>query len=887
MYRASILDPYATAGVPPVYYNAPSQELNAMYGLNVLPSPVPAPVVPPLGRPDYARMDSRYLPPVTPRETRLGRISTPPPPDWSRSSPRRENKGDERERHSPSRRNRGGRWSPTAPKNGRGEPLKRTDRSPRGDKRSRSPPRKKLDRDLDRDRDRSGVDRGRGDKILLDRGVERDRSGMDRDRGGVVDKDRGSLNRDRDRGNSNKDRGSLDRNRDRTGLNRPRDQGKTNSLDRARDGLDGVVRGPVANSSGVGGPAQSLDDPSVAADIAELEALAKQPGEVRVRNLPPRTLQREVDALFTWHIGDVTYCEAMENGTKAFVKFRTLELAKKAVDKMYDFNFNEHPLKVTESTADARKRLESLQVKLNGLPGHKAWGNTYGLTINFLESLHIEPPLVPTVYVENMDPIITPWKLSEVFNLAGRVRNVVISYDGQCRSKGEAKVEFEHPVEAIQAISMLNDQVLLDRRLKVTMYHEPPPDKLKFPDGLKGVGLGLGMDGASLRDIPQLLKDAEEKDKAGLKEKERPRDVIDLFSDEEDVAKDSRNRIISQPPPPISAALVNGPLKELEDKVLQMACSREGSAILEEKIATGTEEELTCIFRQVINSIMTVITDMYGVIVIQKLIDLGSTMQRNLLVNLLKTKGPGFKGLAHHKFSYKVVVKMIEVCPLPLQLEVLEELKGHAVFLSKHIHGRHVIDACLSSMGSNYVSFIIQEVTGHVVEMLRDMDGIQVIKKILLQLPQELSGPIFAEILANVPTIITHSCGVKIIYTLLENGHASDTYHVIQALRGVFIFLSQKANCFSILSKLIDLARTEQMDWMLEEICGPDDAGLIVMIKDNNACQILLELLKKGDSIQRTFLFGKINFYLSKMHGLDHGERFYHAVKQFQVAGRH
>ncbi|KAL1455945.1 hypothetical protein WDU94_000710 [Cyamophila willieti] len=225
---------------------------------------------------------------------------------------------------------------------------------------------------------------------------------------------------------------------------------------------------------------------------------------------------------------------------------------------------------------------------------------------------------------------------------------------------------------------------------------------------------------------------------------------------------------------------------------------------------------------------------------------------------------------------------MIEVCPLPLQLEVLEELKGHAVFLSKHIHGRHVIDACLSSMGANYVSFIIQEVTGHVVEMLRDMDGIQVIKKILLQLPQELSGPIFTEILANVPTIITDSCGVKIISTLLENGHASDTYHVIQALRGVFIFLSQKANCYSILSDLISLARTEQLDWMLEEICGPDDAGLIVMIKDNNACQILLELLKKGDSIQRTFLLGKINFYLPKMHNLDHGERFYHAVKKYQ-----
>ncbi|XP_026678516.1 uncharacterized protein LOC103508296 [Diaphorina citri] len=236
----------------------------------------------------------------------------------------------------------------------------------------------------------------------------------------------------------------------------------------------------------------------------ELERLATTPGEIRVRNLPPRTLQREVDALFTWHIGDVTYVEVTDSdGTKAYVKFKTLDHAKRAVDKMYDFNFNDHLIKVYETTEDARKRYEDLRVKRNVRAGPIDWGHTYGLTTSFLESLRIEPPLVPTVFVENVDLIVTPFKLSEVFNLAGRVRNVVLSYDDQCRSKGEAKVEFEHPVEAVQAISMLNGQMLLDRKLKVTMYHEPPPDKLKFPDGLKGVGLGLGQDGAPLRDIPR------------------------------------------------------------------------------------------------------------------------------------------------------------------------------------------------------------------------------------------------------------------------------------------------------------------------------------------------------------------------------------------------
>lgn len=322
--------------------------------------------------------------------------------------------------------------------------------------------------------------------------------------------------------------------------------------------------------------------------------------------------------------------------------------------------------------------------------------------------------------------------------------------------------------------------------------------------------------------------------------------------------------------------------KEPEHSVLQLACSQEGVDILSQKIATGSNEELTSIFQQVVADIITVVTDIHGSRVVMKLIELGTSMQRHLIVNLLKTKGPGYRGLSQHKFAHKVVVKTIEVCPLPLQLIVLDELKGHSLFLSKNIHGRHVIEACLSVMGCNYVTFIIEEVKGHVVEMLRDMDGILVVKKILLQLPQELSGPIFTEILANAPTIITDSCGVKIINILLDNGHLSDTYHVINALRGVFIFLSQKPHCFPILSKCIKLAKSEQIDWMLDEICGPDDAGLIVMMKDHSASLILVELIKNCNGKQRGFLMNKINLYLPRMQGLEHAERLYHSLKPFQ-----
>lgn len=64
--------------------------------------------------------------------------------------------------------------------------------------------------------------------------------------------------------------------------------------------------------------------------------------------------------------------------------------------------------------------------------------------------------------------------------------DVELSVDKDGNSRGFAVVEFQHPVEAVQAISMLDHQLLFDRRMTVRM------DKItkeKLPDGLGGIGM--------------------------------------------------------------------------------------------------------------------------------------------------------------------------------------------------------------------------------------------------------------------------------------------------------------------------------------------------------------------------------------------------------------
>jgi RNA recognition motif-containing protein len=60
-------------------------------------------------------------------------------------------------------------------------------------------------------------------------------------------------------------------------------------------------------------------------------------------------------------------------------------------------------------------------------------------------------------------------KIHDIFSMAGRVTWVDMQVDKEGKNKGMCVVEFSHPLEAVQAISMFDKQTLYDRRLGVKM----------------------------------------------------------------------------------------------------------------------------------------------------------------------------------------------------------------------------------------------------------------------------------------------------------------------------------------------------------------------------------------------------------------------------------
>ncbi|KAH0534296.1 myelin expression factor 2 [Cotesia glomerata] len=256
---------------------------------------------------------------------------------------------------------------------------------------------------------------------------------------------------------------------------------------------------------------------------------------IYVSNIPYDFRWQDLKDLFRTEVGKVAHVELFtdENDKPrgcGIVEFEDSESVKVAVEKMHRFDIKGRKLVVKEDYDVERDKYGRLQSSRDhdrsrddrfrdssrsnanrgslvssgsvlGSNGDK-FGNTYGLSTQFLESLGINGPLVTRVFVANLDYKVDEKKLLEVFKLAGKVLHVELGKDKDGKSRGFGVVEYDHPVESVQAISMLHNQQLYDRRMTVRLDRANDPDlPPKLPEGLKSIGMGLGAGGNRLMDV--------------------------------------------------------------------------------------------------------------------------------------------------------------------------------------------------------------------------------------------------------------------------------------------------------------------------------------------------------------------------------------------------
>uniref|UniRef100_A0A663MRR6 Heterogeneous nuclear ribonucleoprotein M n=1 Tax=Athene cunicularia TaxID=194338 RepID=A0A663MRR6_ATHCN len=240
-----------------------------------------------------------------------------------------------------------------------------------------------------------------------------------------------------------------------------------------------------------------------------------------ITNIPFDVKWQSLKDLVKEKVGEVTYVELLMDAEGNVVEFKMEESMKKAAEVLNKHSLGGRPLKVKEDPdgEHARRAMQKVMAAAGGMgigPGPGGPG-----MINIPPSI-LNNPNIPneiihalqagrlgsTVFVANLDYKVGWKKLKEVFSMAGVVVRADILEDKDGKSRGIGTVTFEQAIEAVQAISMFNGQLLFDRPMHVKMDERAFPKGDFFPPerpqqlprmGMEGMGFGMnkmgGMEG--------------------------------------------------------------------------------------------------------------------------------------------------------------------------------------------------------------------------------------------------------------------------------------------------------------------------------------------------------------------------------------------------------
>ncbi|CAH8632063.1 unnamed protein product [Heterobilharzia americana] len=240
---------------------------------------------------------------------------------------------------------------------------------------------------------------------------------------------------------------------------------------------------------------RSLDDHSSARRRSPVDrrSRSRSPRRSRVKsrriiiaNIPYDLNWQKLKELFREQMGFTGFLQLFKKNGKpngmGLMEFKTIEGAEKAIETMHRFEVGDRKLVVREETARDAARIASMEVD-GALPNDPAnsveCGNVAGVgpvfTPHMLSQMGIEGPITDSVYVSNLDYSVTWQKLKDVFKQAGKVVSCVIKTDSEGNSRGIGILKFSHPYEAVQAVSMFNNQILKDRPMRVKIDRQGTP----------------------------------------------------------------------------------------------------------------------------------------------------------------------------------------------------------------------------------------------------------------------------------------------------------------------------------------------------------------------------------------------------------------------------
>nr|GEW37093.1 pumilio homolog 5-like [Tanacetum cinerariifolium] len=320
-------------------------------------------------------------------------------------------------------------------------------------------------------------------------------------------------------------------------------------------------------------------------------------------------------------------------------------------------------------------------------------------------------------------------------------------------------------------------------------------------------------------------------------------------------------------------------LSDIFGHIVEFCGDQHGSRFIQQKLEICSIEEKESVFKEVLPSASSLITDVFGNYVIQKFFEYGSGEQRKELAKQLEGQ---ILPLSLQMYGCRVIQKALDVIELEQKIKLVRELDGHVLRCVRDQNGNHVIQKCIESIPMDKIKFVLASFRGQVAALSTHPYGCRVIQRVLEHSTDELQSQfIVDEILESVYTLAQDQYGNYVTQHVLKRGKPEERIQIVKKLAGHVVQLSQHKFASNVIEKCLEYGDSTARGILIEQIVGlgDDNDNLLAMVKDQFANYVIQKVLQTCTGDQREVLLGRIKVHLNSLKKYTYGK---HIVTRFE-----
>lgn len=316
-------------------------------------------------------------------------------------------------------------------------------------------------------------------------------------------------------------------------------------------------------------------------------------------------------------------------------------------------------------------------------------------------------------------------------------------------------------------------------------------------------------------------------------------------------------------------------IRDLIGHVVAFCQDQHGSRFIQQRLEVASDPDKQIVFDEVLPSAHSLMTDVFGNYVIQKLFEFGRPDQCETLAALLMGQAVP---LALQMYGCRVIQKALEYVATKRLVALVGEFEGQQVLRCVHDqNGNHVIQKCIEVVSrvakesqpelteylSSRIQFIIQAFSGRVRELSMHPYGCRVVQRILEHCTNTQKAPVLDELRKCCRELIQDQYGNYVIQHVMQHGWETDKAILIEEVQSRLLEYSQHKFASNVVEKCIQYADKKDRDQMIWTIINvtfdlnnPVDAktGQCVlenMVRDPYANYVVQKVIDVSDAGQR------------------------------------